>query len=486
MRLFVGKTAALLFSLALVVPCCAGGIRTFGGGSAWPTRPFYGEVVFRVEAKGHNPFRSRSLIWCRDREHYRLELVDWPGDGVRTYSVRSGTRVYSTVARPEVPENARWTCCPVFWIGKDFIEPNIRHEWRMQDPVLVEIGKLHGIRAEHWRGHRESKRRIADNTFDVWLSTDPRFPLVLKVESNNADSILHWEIARLRLGQPIPYYMLTSQVRPRGGLMAQLRMQYKPLWVVLLWYALLLLAFGWLIRALVKGKDASKRALSITGAGLAVLGLLWLSPGTDQYMNQLSGLPVLVLIGGMVAGMLVYWAKRFPIPGDVRLFAGTRWPVAMWTLVAAGVAMLIYTDRAHALASLQFGLVCRGLPFLPQTLVTVLVHAATWAALEEVVFRGYITGLLGRRFSSLRLVNLLQALVFTVEHIPKVLRAQGSYPALVCGLGGIFVFGLVFGSLRLKYRNLGAPWLVHTGYNVGAFYAANAGLYGLLAAVMSI
>ncbi|MEN6520748.1 MAG: CPBP family intramembrane glutamic endopeptidase [Armatimonadota bacterium] len=473
------KNTAILFILIALAPCHAESTKTFGSSNR-PSLPFYAETVFRSQYSGHESFNTRTRIWYQDKEHYRVELIDYPDQNHRTYLVRSGARVYSTLARLDSPERAKWLCCPVFWTDSDILEVTIQRKWKLRDPVLLETERLRGLKVEHWIGQFGNKRPAAKLIAEIWVSTDSRFPMVIKVDRTSTKSVVHWEITRLRLDQQIPSYMLTPQVHPKSGLLAQLKMTYKPLWMFLLRDALYLLAVLWLISALMTKRSITRKILSATGAVVVISGLLSFTSSTDQYMNHLSGLPVLVLIGGMVAAALSFAIKRFPIPGDVRMFAGTRWPVLVWTLLAAGVGLLLRTNYEHAAVLRQYVITLRGLPFLPQTLVTVAVFFAIWAALEEVLFRGYITGLLKRRFSSLLVVNMLQALIFVIWHIPNRLTLGYPLPRTIGELFGIFILGLILGRLRLKYNNLAAPWLVHTGYNIGVYYAIYAGIYNLL------
>jgi membrane protease YdiL (CAAX protease family) len=104
----------------------------------------------------------------------------------------------------------------------------------------------------------------------------------------------------------------------------------------------------------------------------------------------------------------------------------------------------------------------------------------TFAALEEVVFRGYLMGVLSRRFTSGRMVNLLQSLLFTSIHIPRLIHEYSNYLTLIGSLIGLFAMGLIFGGLRFRYKNLGAPWLVHAVYNIGLQYGTVITVYDVL------
>ncbi|MCE5197847.1 CPBP family intramembrane metalloprotease [bacterium] len=429
---------------------------------------------------------NRTLIWYRSPECYRLELVDWPCDDLRTYFVRSGNCVFSTIAKRDMHNEPKWEATPAFWSDENMLSSILQPTWRLQDTALVGLEQVHSVSTEHWHNHSTGMHSTTERTVDVWLSINRQFPLVMKAQTHGPNSSMHWEITQLHIDESIPGKMFTAQVHPANGLSSQLKMQYKPLWMILLWYVLLLSVYTWMIFALAMPKLGRMRVLHIVGSAVGMLVMLWVTPNLNAYQNRISGLPVLLLMALMLVVTLLFCWRKIGMPGEIKLFAGTRWPVIAAALIAAGAAFLFFGARGQAVATKIYGPSGWHITFLPQTLATVLVYAATWAALEEVVFRGYVTGVLSRRFSALWLVNILQAIAFSVEHIPKYLREPTSNSILLCNLAFMFAFGLVFGGLRLRYRNLGAPWLVHTAYNVGAFYALHANTFATLAALKSM
>ncbi len=168
-----------------------------------------------------------------------MEIVGSPAEGHSDYYIRSGHIVFSTIARPNNSKEPPWEVYPECWIGQDMLEKLIHRDWKMKNAALVAKERLQGLPVEHWRGRNKS-----GGTIDLWLSTSPRFPLVLKMQSQSAKSSLLWEITNLRLNEPVPDSILTPQIHPKSGLLAQFRMQYRPLWMILLQYALLLAAFA--------------------------------------------------------------------------------------------------------------------------------------------------------------------------------------------------------------------------------------------------
>lgn len=88
--------------------------------------------------------------------------------------------------------------------------------------------------------------------------------------------------------------------------------------------------------------------------------------------------------------------------------------------------------------------------------------------------------------TQLFLVNVLQALASTAWYILKFMNSKYSLLAAIVSLVIIFIFGGLLGDIRLKYSNLGAPWIVHTAYNMGHFYGGAAAIHVAFVAVMHI
>jgi len=318
---------------------------------------------------------------------------------------------------------------------------------------------------------------------DVWVSTDHQFPLVLKWQVRSLRTRSNWEIAKLDLHTPVPAWVFTPQLHPRPGLFALLAMPYWPKWLVLIWYAAFLACLGAFTFSLIS-KGGAIRIASGTMAGLGALALLWVSPRSAAYSYLLSDTPFQIAILALMAAFVFWVVRKGGWPRGTALFKGTRWTVAVFALAAVLAAAFIAFSRQHMFAS-DLGVRAFAIPFLPGVLLNALIYCAGWAFLEEFVFRGYLFGMLTAKAWSPRLVNVTQALVFAVYHIPRDVRLFGTGSRLPVDFLYMFAFGLLFGHLRRRYGNLGAPWIVHTCYNVTFFYVLNASAFGIGQAVLS-
>lgn len=90
-------------------------------------------------------------------------------------------------------------------------------------------------------------------------------------------------------------------------------------------------------------------------------------------------------------------------------------------------------------------------------------YAATviLALAEEMLFRGFLAGLLFRRFG-FRVGNALQALVFLVPHLLLLVVAVSLWPILPLQL----LAGWVLGWLRARSDSIGPCWLLHAVTNL--------------------
>ncbi len=83
------------------------------------------------------------------------------------------------------------------------------------------------------------------------------------------------------------------------------------------------------------------------------------------------------------------------------------------------------------------------------------------ALAEEMLFRGFLAGLLFRRFG-FPLGNVLQALLFVAPHCLLLLVAVSLWPILPLQL----VAGWVLGWLRSRSDSIGPAWLLHSVTNM--------------------
>lgn len=83
------------------------------------------------------------------------------------------------------------------------------------------------------------------------------------------------------------------------------------------------------------------------------------------------------------------------------------------------------------------------------------------ALAEEVLFRGFLAGVLFRRFG-FRRGNALQALIFLAPHTLLLLVSLSLWPLLPLQL----IAGWFLGWLRWRSGSIGAPWLAHALTNL--------------------
>lgn len=83
------------------------------------------------------------------------------------------------------------------------------------------------------------------------------------------------------------------------------------------------------------------------------------------------------------------------------------------------------------------------------------------AVAEEILFRGFIAGLLTRRYG-FGFGNLAQALIFLAPHLLLLLVSTAFWPLLPVQ----FAAGWVFGLLRYRSGSIGPPALAHAAANV--------------------
>lgn len=85
------------------------------------------------------------------------------------------------------------------------------------------------------------------------------------------------------------------------------------------------------------------------------------------------------------------------------------------------------------------------------------------ALAEEMLFRGFLAGLLFRRFR-FRTANAIQAGLFLAPHLLLLLVSTSLWPILPLQLSA----GWVLGWLRHRSGSIGPPWLLHAITNLAA------------------
>ena len=86
--------------------------------------------------------------------------------------------------------------------------------------------------------------------------------------------------------------------------------------------------------------------------------------------------------------------------------------------------------------------------------LSVFFGFAIAALQEETIFRCFLMKALQKRFSLVWSL-VLQALVFSLAHVGYIPLERWALYILT------FIFGLLFGALRLKRSSLMSPWIAH-------------------------
>jgi membrane protease YdiL (CAAX protease family) len=426
-------------------------------------------------------------IWFSERtRRYRVDAdLSWSGPGdQRSYLIGNGSHAYAALAAPNWPEKrVKWAAMPEAWMHDDLQQTFTRRRI-VHNAQLVWTGRCLGLPAQHWRGHRGAGDRKRQE--DVWLSTDPRFPAVLRYVNAGRTSTIIWQIKTLDISHPVPGYMFIPLLRPKTGVASLLASHYWPAGYVLFWHVLSLACCVGLALGLAPRKRSPGRRTALAlGSGAGVMVLLFWSPRVDAYFSLLSDTWFLLLLGLLSVGaVFASWRAAYG-ERQLPLFGRLRWPTVLWALFAASVAFLIRFARTATFAG-SLGFANWKLPFLPITLLNVTAFAAPNAAVQEFIFRGCLYGWLERRGWSSRAVLVVQALAFSAYHIPRSAVLFGWGAGMAVDLALMFVFGIVFGLLRRRYGGLLAPWLVHFAYNTAFLYVSSASLGGCLAAIQTM
>ena len=96
----------------------------------------------------------------------------------------------------------------------------------------------------------------------------------------------------------------------------------------------------------------------------------------------------------------------------------------------------------------------------------VLLPAAVFALVEELIFRGYLLGLLADRWGA-AIAIAVTSVLFGIVHVPNP-------GASVTGLAAVIAAGVLLGAIRLRTMSLAAAWLAHLALNwmqVAVFHA---------------
>jgi hypothetical protein len=247
-QLIIIMMLTIICSTSFYQICYGENVRTFKISDKPFNHPLYAKFGYssRITIKGKTQtLDDQNEIWYRDPKHIRYVKQDFPGVGMQTYMIRSGNNVFGTVIVKAGRRSLHWSVTPASWMNQSIMSfTQMEQDWKISDAVLIGQERVNGISVEHWQGHRPHDKKGAIN---AWVSTDKQYPFMMKYECKSPKITMKWEIEKLRLNEPIPDYYFTPQINPKTGLIAQLGMPFKPLWVLLVLFCILLAAFVYLV-----------------------------------------------------------------------------------------------------------------------------------------------------------------------------------------------------------------------------------------------
>ena len=432
----------------------------------------YAEVRLDRSFHGKRSFME-ARIWFQGRGKWRVESKTnfFP----QTYCQICAGR-YSYAGLPSKTGRVRWTSFPSACFPPD-LDLYFPHRSSPSSPKLVGHGRMHGLPVEQWQGINHFK--TGDATYKVWVSTDPRFPLVLKTESKSSKASMVWSITKLDLTSPVPDYIFTEQVVPKPGFLRLLLLPHRSPTVTILWHALIMLAYAGILFPLAWRTNIGRvgMRMAIAMISLAVWSfLVYRSPKLEAFLLTVWGLPVTFGIALVSFAFVILCLRLIGRPTGASVFKGTTWAVGVMVPAAIVLGMLgpfMLQGRWLKFAHSSFQLA-------PSALIGSLLLATGLSAVEELLFRGYLFSALQSRLRSVYMVIPVQAAIFALYHVPGRLQLNGVSTYFAFDIGWMLFYGIVFGVLRARYRNLGVPWLVHSAFNAGYFYISYSGLTGIL------
>ena len=432
----------------------------------------YAEVRLDRSFHGKRSFME-ARIWFQGRSKWRVESKTnfFP----QTYcQIRAGR--YSYAGLPSKTGRVRWTSFPSACFPPD-LDLYFPHRSSPSSPKLVGHGRMHGLPVEQWQGINHFK--TGDATYKVWVSTDPRFPLVLKTESKSSKASMVWSITKLDLTSPVPDYIFTEQVVPKPGFLRLLLLPHRSPIITVLWHTLMMLAYAGALFPLAWRVNTGRLGIRIlvAMASMTVWGFLTVrSPGLEAYLLSFWGLPVIAGIALVNFAFVILSLRLIGRPTGASVFKGTTWAVGV--MVPAAIALGALSQYPYGRYWLSFA--HSTFQLAAPALIGSALFAVGGAAVEEFLFRGYLLSALLARFKVAHPAILIQAVIFALYHLPGKLQIGETGLLLLAQTAWMMVFGVIFGVLRVRYRNLGVPWLVHAGYNTGYIFLFYSGLTGIV------
>ena len=466
----------LILLLCLLPMRATPATKTFPIRTDQPKITGYAEVVWDAHHGRSQHLGEDARIWFQGRRKYRIESRMHSSRFI-VYQIANGEYLYMACLNASKPARARWTALPRSR-QSDALDLHLQQRsFSILDSLLVGRERMHGLPVEHWRGTTRTKRGSAK--WDIWVSTDQRFPLVLRAEGKSRNISTSWAITKLDLTSPVPDYIFTEQAVPKPGFLRLLLLPHRSPIITVLWHTLMMLAYAGALFPLAWRVNTGRLGIRIlvAMASMTVWGFLTVrSPGLEAYLLSFWGLPVIAGIALVNFAFVILSLRVIGRPAGASIFKGTTWAVGF--MVPA--AILLGMWGPYLLQGNWLRFVHSGFQLAPSALIGSLLLATGLSAVEELLFRGYLFSALQSRLRSVYMVIPVQAAIFALYHVPARLHLNGVSAYFAFDMGWMLVYGIVLGVLRQKYRNLGVPWLVHSAFNAGYYYVFYSGLAGIL------
>ncbi len=158
---------------------------------------------------------------------------------------------------------------------------------------------------------------------------------------------------------------------------------------------------------------------------------------------------------------LVYLAVRRRHLRDARRIVGLTWPRASEFAIALGVGVALWGAGWAVYRLIPADVLNRPGVIVVQASAAGVLGACARAVGEEMLFRGFLQGLLVKRFG-FALGNLAQAVLFLVPHLLLLSIDTRLWPIVPVQA----ISGWVLGWLRHRSDSISGPALVHALVNV--------------------
>jgi membrane protease YdiL (CAAX protease family) len=270
---------------------------------------------------------------------------------------------------------------------------------------------------------------------------------------------------------PVPDYLFTAQEHPRGGLCAFRSIANKPVLPYLIWHLLTLAVLaGAAFSAFWKPE---RRATLLRTMGLAAcLALLFGFGVSDSVMYSLSYHDTPVAATVLVASTLFVFImiRSLGMPGEIGLAKGTTWASLVLVAATAGLSALWMYSSQRGFVVGKLGLSSWHMAFGGPIILNVGLLALGSAVASELVFRGYLYGILEKHLSSIQVVIGVQALISSLYGLPILIYSEGLSLRMIVQFTGVCIGAVALGTLRRRYTNLLVPSLVHFAWNAALYY----------------